>query len=92
VANGSARSCNWRNATAARSTAARSAKRCAFIVAAPGKSVDLDALRALATDRLARFKVPRHFLIVDESAIPTTASGRARKFLLAELAIKMLGS
>ena len=63
----------------------------AFIVPAPGRSVDLEALRALATDRLARFKVPRHFLIVDESVIPTTASGRARKFLLAELAVQMLG-
>ena len=63
----------------------------AFIVPAPGTSVDVEALRALAIDRLARFKVPRHFLIVGESDIPTTASGRARKFLLAELAMKMLG-
>lgn len=62
----------------------------AFIVPAPGKSVDLEALKALAADRLARFKVPRHFLIVDESVIPTTASGRARKFLLAEKAMTML--
>jgi len=29
----------------------------AFIVPAPGKSVDLEALKALAADRLARFKV-----------------------------------
>ena len=63
----------------------------AFIVPAPGTSVDVEALRALAIDRLARFKVPRHFLVVGESDIPTTASGRARKFLLAELATKMLG-
>ena len=63
----------------------------AFIVVVPGKSIDLESLRALATDRLAKFKVPRHFLIVNESAIPTTASGRARKFLLAEQAKQMLG-
>ena len=63
----------------------------AFIVPRAGASIDVESLKTLAADRLARFKIPRHFLIVDESAIPTTASGRARKFLLAEQAMKLLG-
>ena len=63
----------------------------AFIVPRTGTVIDVDALKALAEERLARFKLPRHFLIVDESIIPTTASGRARKFLLAEKAMHMLG-
>lgn len=63
----------------------------AFIVLRTGTVIDVDALKALAEERLARFKLPRHFLIVDESVIPTTASGRARKFLLAEKAMHMLG-
>ncbi len=63
----------------------------AFIVPRAGTSVDIDSLKLLAEDRLARFKLPRHFLIVEQSVIPTTASGRARKFLLAEKAMNILG-
>jgi fatty-acyl-CoA synthase len=62
----------------------------AFVVASPGATVDVEALRRLITDRVARFKVPRHFLVVSESEIPTTASGRARKFLLSRLALEKL--
>jgi fatty-acyl-CoA synthase len=63
----------------------------AFIVARPGSGVSAASLRDLTSARLARFKVPRHFLMVSETDIPTTASGRARKFLLAQEAIRMLG-
>jgi fatty-acyl-CoA synthase len=62
----------------------------AFVVARAGVSLDPDALRQLVAERLARFKVPRHVLLVDEADIPTTASGRARKFLLSEKAAAML--
>jgi fatty-acyl-CoA synthase len=41
-------------------------------------------------DRLARFKVPRHVLTIDKDDIPTTPSGRPRKFLLAERAAEQL--
>lgn len=58
----------------------------AFVVPAPGAQLDPEALRGTVAARLARFKVPRHVLVIDASEIPTTASGRARKFLLAELA------
>jgi len=63
----------------------------AFVVGRPGASIDPSALQTMVAERLARFKVPRHVLIVNAADIPTTASGRARKFLLAEKAQAMLG-
>jgi len=46
----------------------------AFIVAAPGRTVDLRHLHAFAGTRLARFKVPRYLELVDE--LPHTPTGR----------------
>jgi crotonobetaine/carnitine-CoA ligase len=46
----------------------------AFVVAAPGHDVDVTALHAFARSRLARFKVPRYFEVVDE--LPHTPTGR----------------
>lgn len=63
----------------------------AFIVARPGSRVSAEGLHRLTSERLARFKVPRHFLFVSEADIPTTASGRARKFMLSQQAIRKLG-
>ena len=63
----------------------------AFIVPRPGAHIDTEALRDDLLERLARFKVPRHILVVDETDIPLTASGRARKFLLSKQAIEVLG-
>ncbi len=63
----------------------------AFVVARAGSSVQPEELTRLAADRLARFKVPKYILMVTEADIPTTASGRARKFLLAEKATNLLG-
>lgn len=62
----------------------------AFIVARDGATVDVEALRSLVSSRLARFKVPRHLLLLGAGDIPTTASGRARKFLLSQQALKIL--
>jgi fatty-acyl-CoA synthase len=63
----------------------------AFVVARGGAEVASADLIALIAGRLARFKVPRHLFIVPADFIPTTASGRARKFLLAEKAREMVG-
>lgn len=63
----------------------------AFLVARPGATLDPAAMQALVAGRLARFKVPRHVLVVAADDIPTTASGRARKFLLSQKAQTMLG-
>jgi len=42
-------------------------------------------LIAFCAARLARFKVPRHVLPIGIEELPTTPSGRARKFLLAQI-------
>ena len=64
----------------------------AFVVPRSGAQLDREQLLALVAGRLARFKVPRHLLIVSEHDIPTTASGRAQKFHLSRQAIEMIGS
>lgn len=62
----------------------------AFVTLSPGAAVKPDELIAMCRDGLARFKVPRHLFVIEQEAIPTTASGRARKFLLAEIAKERL--
>jgi crotonobetaine/carnitine-CoA ligase len=52
----------------------------AFVLAAGGRSVDLDALHAFAGEQLARFKVPRYYEVVDE--LPHTPTGRLAKHQL----------
>ncbi|MDF1601877.1 hypothetical protein PZ895_19125 [Mesorhizobium sp. YIM 152430] len=41
----------------------------------------------MCADRLARFKVPKYVLPTRAEDLPTTPSGRARKFLLTQRAI-----
>lgn len=48
-------------------------------------------LIAFCAERVARFKVPRHVLRIRAEDIPSTPSGRARKFLLAQIAQERLG-
>ena len=56
----------------------------AFIIAAPGKSVTPDEVIAHCKARLAGFKVPKS--VVVGVAIPRTASGKAQKHLLKDVA------
>jgi fatty-acyl-CoA synthase len=63
----------------------------AFVVPKLGATLDAKGLREMLMQRLAKFKVPRHIILINESEIPTTASGRARKFMLSQLATKMIG-
>ena len=65
---------------------------CLCIVPKPGAKPDTDALIALCAKHLARFKVPRHVLLLDASDIPLTVIGRPQKFKLAQLAAKMLAA
>ena len=53
-------------------------------------SVEAEELVAFCKERLARFKVPRHIIFINAEDVPVTPSGRARKFLLLERAIKSL--
>ena len=62
----------------------------ALVVPCAGADVSADVLLGMVRERLARFKVPRHLFFVEASDIPTTASGRARKFMLAETVIRMV--
>jgi fatty-acyl-CoA synthase len=63
----------------------------AFIVRRPGEPLDEEALMQYCRDRLARFKVPKYVLSIEAHELPTTPSGRARKFLLSEMAKRRLG-
>ncbi len=53
----------------------------AFVVPEPGRDFDPDALRAFLADRLAGYKRPHGFTLVD--ALPTTAIGKLDKTALA---------
>jgi len=52
----------------------------AFVVAADGAAVDVDELRAFAAERLAAFKVPRYWQLIDE--LPRTPTARIAKHRL----------
>jgi fatty-acyl-CoA synthase len=53
---------------------------CAFVVVAPGKQLDALTLQAHCQRRLAKFKVPKHFQLVE--SLPRTPSGKVQKHLL----------
>jgi fatty-acyl-CoA synthase len=54
----------------------------AFVVVAPGSSLDIATVEAHCKARLARFKVPRFFRLVE--TLPRTASGKIQKHVLRE--------
>jgi acyl-CoA synthetase (AMP-forming)/AMP-acid ligase II len=49
----------------------------AFVVLAPGHSLDADELLSHCRARLAAFKLPKEFIVVDE--LPKTATGKIQK-------------
>ena len=49
----------------------------AYVVPAPGASLDAEALRAWGRERLASFKVPHSFVAV--AALPRTVTGKVQK-------------
>jgi acyl-CoA synthetase (AMP-forming)/AMP-acid ligase II len=61
----------------------------AYVVPAPGRSVDPDAIVAWARERLANYKVPRHVVAVP--ALPTNAAGKVVKSELRARAAAELG-
>jgi fatty-acyl-CoA synthase len=63
----------------------------AVVVAREGAAPTAAELIDHCSQRLARFKVPRHVLFVRAEEIPTTPSGRPRKFLLTQRASQVLG-
>ena len=63
----------------------------AFVVLRPGVELAGDELIDYCGSRLARFKVPKYIIPIEAEALPFTPSGRARKFMLSEMAIRALG-
>jgi fatty-acyl-CoA synthase len=63
---------------------------CICVVRSGRADPTAEELIEFCTERLARFKVPRHVLFLAEDEIPTTATGKAQKFKLAELARRRL--
>lgn len=63
---------------------------CAFVVWRDGKQATTQELIDFCSQNLARFKVPLHVLALRADQIPVTPSGRARKFLLVQMALKEL--
>jgi long-chain acyl-CoA synthetase len=54
----------------------------AFIVASPGKTIEINRVKAHCRDRLASYKIPKHIEFVD--TLPKTASGKVRRALLTD--------
>jgi crotonobetaine/carnitine-CoA ligase len=52
----------------------------AFLVAAAGRTVDVGEVKAFAADRLAAFKVPRYYEVIED--LPHTPTGRLAKHKL----------
>ena len=52
----------------------------AFLEPVPGVSLDAEAVKAWLSGRLARFKIPKHYVV--EASLPRTASGKIDKALL----------
>jgi fatty-acyl-CoA synthase len=51
----------------------------AFVVARPGETPDPLALADFVRTSLASYKVPRHVFVIEESAVPRTATGKIEK-------------
>ncbi len=54
----------------------------AIVVAGEGRDLDVDELREYLLERIAKFKVPRYFRVVDE--LPRNANGKVQKTVLRE--------
>jgi fatty-acyl-CoA synthase len=63
---------------------------CICVVRSGNAHPTAEELIDFCKERLARFKVPKHVLFLTEEEIPTTATGKAQKFKLAELARRLL--
>ncbi len=56
----------------------------AFITAAGGGEPDVEAIQEFARERLAKFKVPKKIVVMDE--LPKTGTGKIQKYVLREQA------
>jgi fatty-acyl-CoA synthase len=64
---------------------------CAWIRMKPERpALDVDAIRAFATGKLAHYKIPRHVRVVDE--FPMTITGKVRKVDMRAESARLFGS
>jgi fatty-acyl-CoA synthase len=61
----------------------------AWIVLRPGSATTIEDLAAHCQGRIARFKIPRHWKLVD--GFPMTVTGKVQKFRMREIAVAELG-
>jgi fatty-acyl-CoA synthase len=63
---------------------------CAWVTMRSGaEPLDVDAVRAFCSGRLAHFKIPRYVMVVDE--FPMTVTGKIRKVEMRERTVEKLG-
>ncbi len=53
---------------------------CALLIPGEGKTVDIENLRSYLLERLAKYKIPKHFVIVND--FPRNATGKVLKTVL----------
>ena len=61
----------------------------AFVIPKTDQSLTELYLRGVMENEIAKYKIPKHFFIVEE--FPMTASGKVQKYKLREMAMQMLG-
>jgi fatty-acyl-CoA synthase len=59
----------------------------AYVIRRTGRLVDADGLKAHVETQLARFKVPREFVFVDD--LPRTALGKVQHFMLKQIDVRI---
>lgn len=62
----------------------------AFIIQNPGANLTEEIVKDFCRDKIARFKIPKYVLFVDE--FPLTGSGKIQKFKLKDVGLKMLAA
>jgi len=64
----------------------------AWVRPRPGALVDPEEVRAFTRERLARYKVPRHVVVLAaDEEFPMTVTGKVQKYVLRERAVEVLG-
>jgi fatty-acyl-CoA synthase len=63
---------------------------CVWVVPEAGAAVTEEELLELCRGKLARFKVPKHVLFLSADELPTTPTGKVRKFELVTMAAARL--
>lgn len=64
---------------------------CAFIELREGEREDAQEIVLFCRKRMANYKVPRYVIFVRKDELPLTSSGKVKKFVLRERAIRDLG-